>query len=77
MLAFDFEVLDDKNYDQSPDDGIIRFSLKQSLGAYVSGLFLDGARWNRERKVLDESLPKILHDQVPVVIKVISPIFFL
>jgi len=30
-------------------------------------MYLEGARWNREMKFLDESLPKILYDSLPVV----------
>lgn len=38
------------------------FSFHQS-----QGLFLEGARWNRTERMLDESLPKILFDTLPVV----------
>ena len=43
------------------------FILLQSTGAYVRGLYMEGARWCRRRKRIEESMPKILYDLVPVV----------
>ena len=61
LLVFDFEVCDDKLPTQAPDDG-----------AYLTGLFLDGARWDRKSRRLAESYPKILQDTMPVIL--ITPI---
>ncbi|XP_054015460.1 dynein axonemal heavy chain 3-like [Hylaeus anthracinus] len=38
-----------------------------SHGVYIKGLFLEGARWNRELKRIDESKPKIMFDVLPVI----------
>ena len=34
---------------------------------FFQGLFLEGARWDRDHMVVSESLPKILFDALPVV----------
>ena len=34
---------------------------------FLQGLFLEGARWDRDQMVVSESLPKSLFDTLPVV----------
>ncbi|XP_048576009.1 dynein axonemal heavy chain 3 isoform X2 [Nematostella vectensis] len=55
-VGFEFNVMkEERDMDHKPEDGV-----------YVNGLFLEGARWDRETMLVAESLPKILFDTLPV-----------
>ena len=41
LLTFDFKVLGDNNYETPPEEGV-----------YVNGLFMEGSRWDREKRVI-------------------------
>lgn len=56
-LGFEFTVMSDiSEYDltKKPDDG-----------CYIYGFYIEGARWNSETRLLDESLPKLLLPAMP------------
>ena len=59
-LNFNFSVLDGKetaeDIDAPAEDGVL-----------IDGLFVDNARWNRERKYLDESEPGVMCSNLPVI----------
>ncbi|XP_076020504.1 dynein axonemal heavy chain 3-like [Genypterus blacodes] len=56
-IGFEFEVTkQETTMSEKPEDG-----------AYIWGLFLEGARWDRERMAIGESHPKILFDSLPII----------
>ncbi|KAF8787357.1 Dynein heavy chain 3 like protein [Argiope bruennichi] len=56
-LGYQFEILKyETEVSEKPEDG-----------AYVTGLFIEGARWDRVLMVLNESYPKVLYDTLPIV----------
>ena len=58
-LSFDFKVYDEvepSELQQRPDDGV-----------FCYGLFLEGARWNSTTHKLDESKPKQLYIELPLI----------
>lgn len=56
QLDFDHEIIGVDSKDVPAPEGI-----------YVNGLFVDGARWDRQEGVLAEQKPKILWDTLPVI----------
>lgn len=55
-VVFDFKCLPSGDtYSCAPADG-----------AYVGGMYLEGARWNEETMLLDESEPKVLFSAAPM-----------
>ncbi|XP_005185418.2 dynein axonemal heavy chain 12 [Musca domestica] len=63
-LTFDHQVLDVEHRNEPPDDGV-----------YINGLFLEGARWNWQEKVLDEQLPKVLIYPMPAIYLIPTTIY--
>ena len=62
-LSFDYE------FKKEMDD----MGSTPSDGAYVKGLFLEGARWDIDKMCLGESLPKILFDTLPIILLIPIP----
>jgi dynein heavy chain len=60
LLSFEF-IIDDK---LRPSD----IKEKPKHGVYVYGMFLEGARWNYEKHSLDDSLPKELYTDAPMIL---------
>ncbi|VVC38423.1 Dynein heavy chain, coiled coil stalk,P-loop containing nucleoside triphosphate hydrolase,Dynein heavy [Cinara cedri] len=56
QLCFDFQVQKTDRIKSPPRDGV-----------YCYGLFVDGARWDRSQMILNEQLPKVLTDVLPLV----------
>lgn len=56
QLAFHYEVQRNWDITEVPPEGV-----------YINGLYMEGARWNMEDYVVDESKPKILYDDFPPV----------
>ena len=49
------------------DGSFEKYTLPPDDGCYAYGLFIDGARWNGEKKSLDLSQPKVLFAKAPVI----------
>jgi len=57
QLQFDFDITNTEQYvNDTPDNG-----------AYIRGLFMEGARWCRQTRVIAESRAKILYDSMPII----------
>lgn len=59
-LAFDQIVVHD-----TPDDG--EGVTKPDDGLYCVGMLIEGARWNKKKRYIDESEPKVLYVDAPMV----------
>ena len=46
---------------------LLLYLILKSEGAYINGFFLQGARWSRERHILQESHDKIIFDSLPTI----------
>jgi len=56
LLGFDFEVVKDEKNAVPPTTGI-----------HILGLFLDGCKWDNNKRILAESDPKVLFVEVPMI----------
>ncbi|XP_038618403.1 dynein heavy chain 3, axonemal [Tachyglossus aculeatus] len=56
-IGFEFEVTQQESSMETPPQD----------GAFVKGLFLEGARWDRQMMLIGESHPKILYDPLPII----------
>lgn len=53
-VIFDFEMKKEDQFEKGPENGV-----------FTSGLFLEGARWDKELHLMAESMPKVLFTLAP------------
>ncbi|CAG7836895.1 unnamed protein product [Allacma fusca] len=63
-LGFEYEVTALENSSNVADD----VDTNEEDNVMVDGLFLEGARWDREVKLLAEPKPNILYDTLPIIL---------
>jgi len=56
LLIFDYDIQNTDSIAKPPEDGV-----------YVYGLYLEGARWDRQQHCLAESQSRVLHDKMPMI----------
>ena len=59
QLSFAFNYMDTMHYTEVKE--------KPADGVYVYGMYLEGCRWNKETHMLDDSTPKMLYTELPMV----------
>jgi len=58
-LTYDFKIIDEYSLaeiTERPDDGV-----------YCNGMYMEGARWNSTTHILDDSNPKQLYTEMPII----------
>jgi dynein heavy chain len=58
-LSFEFKIYDEVTHQEITE--------KPEDGAFCHGMYLEGARWNDTIHLLDDSKPKQLYTEMPVV----------
>jgi len=75
-VGFEFDVLSQDSIEETPEIGAYSNVMFKKYYATINlsiqipnlqGLYLEGARFNRETGLLDESLPDVLFDQLPII----------
>ncbi|TPX68902.1 hypothetical protein SpCBS45565_g02819 [Spizellomyces sp. 'palustris'] len=56
LLTFEFQVQPTRSAGVRPEEG-----------AYINGIFLEGARWDIEENSIVESYPRVLYDALPII----------
>ncbi|KAM4037486.1 dynein axonemal heavy chain 3-like [Anomaloglossus baeobatrachus] len=59
LLGLQIQITDHRHVDDidtAPADGI-----------YINGLYMEGARWDCDRHVINESFPKVLYESMPII----------
>ena len=64
-IAIDTLAFDQLVVHEAPDDGA--GVERPEDGLYCVGMLLEGARWNKKKRYMDESEPKILYTTTPMV----------